>query len=102
MAVGHPVTPRQAGSAFAALVRGEPDARRLWVRAVRDYVQLWLMTAPLEADEAPHLYAAGLALEQQFPDADLRLHVLNPRNYPGIDPANIISPDAEEIPLRPN
>lgn len=101
MAVRHSVTPRQAGRVFADLVRSEPEACRLWVRAVRDYVELWLVTTPMESDEAPSLYEAGLVLSDQFPAADLRLHVINPRNYPASDPAAIIPPGAEEIPLRP-
>jgi hypothetical protein len=102
MAVGNSVTPAQAGRAFAHLVRSEPEARRLWVRAARDYIELWLVTTPMRSDEAPALYEAGLALSDQFADADLRLHVINPSNYPNRDPATIIPPDAEEVPLRPS
>jgi hypothetical protein len=101
MAVGNQVTPRQAGLALAKLVRAEPTARRLWVRAVRDYVELWLLTTPMVSDEAPGLYEAGLALGDKFPAADLRIHIINPNNYPATDPATLIPPGAEEIPLRP-
>jgi hypothetical protein len=100
MAVGNQVTPRQAGQALAKLVRAEPTARGLWVRAVRDYIELWLVTAPIDPDTVGRLHQAGLTVEDRFPGADLRLHVLNAANYPGIDAATIIPPGAEEIPLR--
>jgi len=100
MAVDHQVTPRQAGQALAKLVCAEPAARGLWVRATRDYIELWLVTAPTGPDTVGRLHQAGLAVEDRFPGADLRLHVLNAANYPGADPATNIPPGAEEISLR--
>ncbi len=102
MAVGNPITAQAAGSALARAVRAEPTVLGLWVRAYRDYVELWLVTAPIEPDAVRRLQEAGLTVEDRFPEADLRLHILNARNYADLDPATLIPPGAEAISLRPD
>jgi hypothetical protein len=85
---------------FAERIRAEPAAQALHVRAHRETVELWLMTTPADYDTVRRLHEAGVAVEEQFPDVELRLHVLNARNYPGTDFTTLIPTGAEEIPLR--
>jgi hypothetical protein len=101
MAIGHPPTAREVGRQFAERICGEAVAQALWVRSHRGYVELWLVTAPTDLDAVRGFHETGVALEEQFPELDLRLHVLNRGYYPHTDVAELIPPGAEEIPLRP-
>jgi hypothetical protein len=100
VAIGHTPTISEIGRSFAERIRAESSPRALRVRAHRETVELWLVTAPVDYDTVHRIHEAGIALEEQFPDVELRLHVLNARNYPGTDPATLIPAGAEEIPLR--
>jgi hypothetical protein len=101
MAVSRRPSTGEIGQHFAKRVRSEAVARRLWVRPQRGTVELWLVTAPADPETVHRLHKAGTALEEQYPEAALRLHVLNARNYPHVDPATLIPEGAEEVPLRP-
>lgn len=101
MAVADQVSPAKVGKTFAESVRAESAAKQLWVRSHRDYFELWLITEPVEADVERRLYAATLLLHDRFPEAYIRLHLLNPRYFEEFNPSDTIPPDAEEIPLRP-
>jgi hypothetical protein len=91
----------EIGRSFAAHVRSEPAAQRLWVRARGDGVELWLVTAPTDPETVYRLHEAGVRAEAQFPDFELCLHVLNARNYSQLDPSTSIPTGAVEVPLRP-
>ena len=101
MAVAPRAITGEIGRSFAERIRAEPTARALRVRAARGGVELWLVTAPADPDTAYRFYEAGAAVEAQFPDVELYLHVLNARNYPHVDPLTLIPAGAEEVPLRP-
>ena len=50
MAVQDQVTALGIARSYAALVREEPAARRLWVTDCRDYFELWLLIEPTDDD----------------------------------------------------
>jgi len=91
----------EVGRAFAALVRAEPVARRLWVHPHHGWVDLWLVIDPADHETTLRLYGLTLPLFDRFP-ADIvpRLHVLDPRNYGGLDPSDEVPREAVEIPLE--
>lgn len=96
-----PMMVQRLGRELARLVRREHDAKRLWVRPERDYVEFWILTAETDADTERRLYEACMALQRDHPDANLRFYVLNPALYARLDePGTIIPPDAEAIPLE--
>ncbi len=91
---------REIGRYWARLVQAQPAAQRMWVRAVRDYVELWLLTAPIDpASEAPFDEAA-VAVHDRFPAAHVRFYVLNPCSFQDGDALSALPADAIEIPLR--
>ncbi len=100
MAVADRAKLAEIGRTYAEAIRAEPAARQLWIDRHRDYFELWLVTDPIEADVEHRLYEAELVLHDRFPEAYIRFHVLNPRYFDPFEPADLISADAEEIPLR--
>jgi hypothetical protein len=101
MAVTDRATLAEIGKTYAEAVRAEPAARQLWVDSHRDYFELWLVTEPIDTDVEDRLYEAELVLHDRFPEAYIRFHILNPRHFDPFEPADLIPPGAEEIPLRP-
>jgi hypothetical protein len=65
----------------------------------QDLVELWLVTAPAEAEGERRLYAAVGDLHTRFPESKVQLHVVNPRYFEDFDLTEIIPPGAEEIRL---
>jgi hypothetical protein len=91
---------REIGRYWARLVQAQPAAQRMWVRAVRDYVELWLLTAPIEHDAELGLYEAADLVQDCFPEAPIRFGVLNPCHYDEGDALSALPMDAIEIPMR--
>lgn len=100
MAVAHYVpNAQEIGRTFAQAIQGEP-IRGLWVRTVRGYVELWLLTAPVDLATERRLHTATRSLIEKFPKANFRLRVVNPRHAePSEDPRTIIPTDAELVDL---
>ena len=93
---------QEIGRYWAELIQAEPAAERLWVRAARDYVELWLLAAPTVDDEIEmRLYEAANRVHDRFPHAYVRFHVLNPRHYRDGAVHSTVPADATEIALRP-
>jgi hypothetical protein len=93
---------------FAETVRSEPAVRRLWawsqrgyVEPKRDYVELWVLTGPVDDDAFGRLRAAGAGLHDRFPDANLGIHWLTPDVLHGQDAKKALRAGVEEIDLRP-
>jgi len=101
MAIADRATLADIAETYANAIREEAAAKRLWASSHRDYFELWLVTEPIDADTQRQLYTAELVLYDRFPDVFLSVHVLNPRHFGDSDPAEMIPPDAIEIPLRP-
>src|SRR3712207_2210424 len=100
MAVGDAVSPQSMARVLAALVSSEAVAQRLWVSTTGDRVELWLLTAPTDANTERHLYELGTILYERFPDARTELHVLNPNLFANGHALGMLPPNAEQIPLR--
>ncbi len=101
MAIEQAATAAEIARAFADLVRHEESARRLWVSTHRDYMELWLLTDSIDAEEEHRFYEADACLWDRFPEAYVRLHIVNPRTTEPFNPDAVAPKGAEEIPLRP-
>ena len=85
---------QQIGQHFAATVAEQPIVQALWVSTYEDSIDLWLTTEPADRDAAWPLYSSATALRLQFPELDLRVHVLNRRNFPNISWDRVIPGNA--------
>jgi hypothetical protein len=81
MAISQHVTAQDVGHRFADEVRQEPVAQGVWTRAVRDYIELWFLTDPIDADTERRLYGVGASLHQWFPCAYINFYLVNPRLF---------------------
>ena len=102
MAIAYNIDYAAIGRRFAEVVRPLPSVSGLWVQQVHDYVELWLLTEPIDAQQELDLYAASAWLHQAYPDVNIQFHLVNPlmfetgTAYVG----DVIPRDAVEIPLR--
>ena len=62
MTVENLVTAQEIGRSFANAVRNDPVARRLWVLAGPDHVELWLLVEPNDMEIDRRLYGASRPL----------------------------------------
>ena len=76
---------QQIGQRYAAAVAEQPIVQALWASTYEDSIDLWLTTEYADPDATWPLHSSATALLMQFPELDLRVHVLNRRNYPNID-----------------
>lgn len=81
MAISHPVNAHDVGRRFADEVRQDPVAQGVWTRAVRDYIEVWLLTDPIDADTERRLYALDGPLQRWFPNTFINFHLVNPRLF---------------------
>ncbi len=100
MAITPSVSAREMAESLAAVVRDEPALQHLLVSTERDRIELWLLTAETDAETELRVYGHSLMLYDRFPDADFRVHVLNPADFEDGDVRSIVPAGAEEIPLR--
>ncbi|HEY7061834.1 MAG TPA: hypothetical protein VII06_10155 [Chloroflexota bacterium] len=101
MAVENVAQAQEIGRHLAGLLREQAAVRRLWYTMPHgDDVAFWLLTEPIDFDGERALYALSLTVFDRFPDARLRVHVLNPSNYADGDAASSVPTDAVEIPRR--
>jgi hypothetical protein len=86
---------------FAAAIRHEPAAKRLWVAPHRDYVELWLLTSPIALEMERPFFEVWRELTGEHAGANIRLHVLNPSLYAdGVALEAYVPPAAEPVSLR--
>ena len=85
---------QQIGQRYAAAVAEQPIVQTLWASPDEDGIELWLVTAPADPVVASPLYTGATALRKQFPDTDIRVNIINRRNYPTIDLALVIPENA--------
>jgi hypothetical protein len=76
---------QQVGQQFAATLGDQPAVETLWISEDDYGIELWLVTAPTEPAVTRRLQAAEVLLQRQFPEPEIRLHVLNRRNFPDLD-----------------
>lgn len=106
MAVTQPLLARAMARTFAEAIRDEGVACRLWVwsdhgyiEPGRDYVELWLLADPADQQAEHRLRLAAADLHRQYPDTNIRVHLITPRMLAGHDPREAIRSQAEEIDL---
>jgi hypothetical protein len=79
----------EIGQRYAALVAEQPIVQALFASPDGDGIALWLVTAPADPAATRLLTACYTSLRQQLPETDIRLHILNRRNYPNVDPERV-------------
>jgi hypothetical protein len=92
---------RKLAETFAARLRTEPTARKLWVLEDDGQVELWLLTAPTDVATTLRLHTFAYACAAAFPELTVQLHVLNPAWYSTGDPTAALPflDAAEQVPL---
>lgn len=102
MAISQHVTAQDVGRRFADEVRQDSVAQGVWTRAVRDYIEVWLLTEPIDAETERYFYAAGALLHHWFPGAYIRFRLVNPRPFDEDTElvGDVIPSQAESIWLR--
>ena len=98
---GLPVDEHGLTAALAGMVRDDPAVLRMWVSSHRGVASFWLLTQASVATAAERrLYGLSGALFDRFPEADFRLHVVNPRDYEPFELDIVLPTGAKEIALR--
>jgi hypothetical protein len=77
------------GQRYAALVAEQSIVESLWVSPDGDGIALWLVTAPADPAATRLLFPALNAVRTEFPEPEIRLHLLNRRNFPNVDPERV-------------
>jgi hypothetical protein len=88
---------QQVGQEYAATIGNQPVVEGVWVSTDEEGVELWVVTAPAAPADTRCLWAGYGAFQRCFEEADVRLHVLNRRNYPGMDLDDLLPEDARLI-----
>lgn len=75
----------------------QPLAREVWVRQRDAAVDLWLITAPLDADAELDLYELEDIVLDRFPGVAITVHLINPTLYDPFDLRLILPADAVQV-----
>src|SRR5688572_12664298 len=78
---------QRAGAYLAATLGAQPAVQTLWASADDEGLELWLVTAPTEGAVVLQLQAAVTSRLRHFHEVQIRVHVLNRRNYPEFNPS---------------
>jgi hypothetical protein len=81
MAISQQVTAQDVGLRLADEARQDPVAQGVWARAVRDYIELWLLTEPIDAETERHFYGLSASLDRWFPETYIQFYLVNPRLF---------------------
>jgi hypothetical protein len=101
MVTHHTVDATRVAQQYADAITAEAGVRELWGRRCGDVVELWLLVDPIDEDSELRLYGATAQLYEDFPDLNLRFHLLNPANFlDGTDLNDLVAADAVQVPLR--
>jgi hypothetical protein len=76
---------QRVGQEYAATIGDQPVVQGVWVSTDDEGVDVWVVTAPSDPAGTRCLWAGYGAFQKRFPEAEIRLHVLNRRNYPTVD-----------------
>jgi len=96
MAIRTPTGASDLGRAFVRAAQHDPLVKELWVTTRRDGVHLWLLIDRASDEEERRLFGLLGVLDEQFPKADVQLHLLNPASYT-IDLHDVLPRDAKKI-----
>ena len=99
MAIIRQVDAQTIGRDYAESVRDLGFVRSVHVRETRDWLEIWVVTEPIDLLEEEPLYEAGVHLWDRFPEAGVLIHVVNPMDYPeGHDLIrNVVPSRAKEV-----
>ena len=107
MAIVDHVATHEMVRTFAEAIKDEPSVRRFWawtepsyIEPGRDYVELWLLTDPIDPETDRRLGMAAMRLHERFPEDYIRMHTMTTEMLGGREPAGAIREGAVEIPLR--
>ena len=99
MTATHPTIQHEVQQTLIGFLREIDFAQRLWVRAERDHLTFWLLTAPVSHERERAVYRANALIYEHVPDARFDLVVINPAMLDEdchFDPPH----GADEIPLH--
>lgn len=82
MAVARHVDAQTIGRLFKESVRDLGIVRSVHVRETRDWLEVWVVTEPIDILGEEPLFEAGIVLEDRFPEAGILIRVVNPSDYP--------------------
>jgi hypothetical protein len=91
--------PEELGRQLAELLRdhARDTVRGLWMAVHPGEITFWILTTPIDTDTQERLYEQAAALYEQFPDAAVDFHILNPHWYEGGDVLSQLPPDARPV-----
>jgi len=82
MAVTRQVDAQTIGRLYAESIRDLGSVRSVHVRETRDWLEVWVVTEPIEMVDEEPLFEAGVMMEDRFPEAGILIRVANPKDYP--------------------
>ncbi|HYI14934.1 MAG TPA: hypothetical protein VEX37_06065 [Thermomicrobiales bacterium] len=82
MAVTRQVDAQTIGRLYVESVRDLGTVRSVHVRETRDWLEVWVVTEPIDIQNEEPLYEAGVNLRHRFPDASILIRLANPSEFP--------------------
>jgi hypothetical protein len=82
MAVTRQVDAQTIGRLYAESVGDLGIVRSVHVCETRDWLEIWVVTEPIDFVDEELLYQAGVNLRHRHPDAGVLVQVVNPNDYP--------------------
>lgn len=82
MAVTRQVDAQTIGRLYAESVRDLGFVRSIHVRETRDWLEVWVVTEPIDILDEEPLYEAGVRLWDRFPESGILIRVVNPDDFP--------------------
>ncbi len=95
------VDPHAIASAFAELIRSEPEVESLWFTTDAGGTTFWLHITSTTLNRERVFFEHWTRYAADHPDVTTRLHVINPRfcNETSIS-EHFVSADAQPVPLQ--
>lgn len=88
---------QRVGREYATTIGDQPVVEGVWVSTDDEGVDVWVVTAPTDPASARRLFIGYGAFQRRFQDAEIRLRVLNRRNFPSMDLDDLLPEDARLI-----
>ena len=82
MAVTPEVDAKTIGRLYAERVRDNRAVQSVHVRETPDWLEVWVVTVPIDVVDEEPLFEAGVALRDLYPGARILIRLANPRHFP--------------------
>jgi hypothetical protein len=82
MAVTRQVDAQTIGRLYAESVRDLGTVRSVHTRETSDWLEVWVVTEPIDILDEEPLYEAGVNLRHRFPESGILIRLANPREFP--------------------